>query len=258
MRWIWRQARSMQPIESEWSSSISPLAIVVVANGRLWRSIRRRSSFGSERRIALEPMTAIGRLAAAISACARATASSGAAASFVGWAGAATRSFVAASATSSGRSRCTGPLGSLSASAIAWSSVSAIDPVFERQRGLGDRLEQRVVVDPHLDAPAELIGVEVAGDRDHRRAIEKGAADASREVGGAGPERRDAEPGRAGHASHNVGGEAGRAFVCGQHELDAALAHRVHQRQHVAARDAEAAGDAVRLRALRRSGRRCS
>ena len=36
----------------------------------------------------------------------------------------------------------------------------------ERQRRLGDRLEQRVVVDPHLDAAAELVGVEVAGDRD--------------------------------------------------------------------------------------------
>jgi hypothetical protein len=118
---------------------------------------------------------------------------------------------------------------------------------FERQRRLGDRLEQRMVVDPHLDAPAELIGVEVAGDRDHRRTIEKGRADAGGEIGRAGSERCDAKPGCAGHAAGDVGGEAGRAFVRREHEFDPALAHRLHQRQHVAAGNAEAAGDAVGL-----------
>jgi hypothetical protein len=112
---------------------------------------------------------------------------------------------------------------------------------------LGDRLEQRMVVDPHLDTPAELIGVEIAGDRDHRRAIEEGSADAGREIGRARPQGRDAKPRRAGHAAGDVGGEAGGAFVRGEHELDPALAHRLHQRQHVAARNAEAAGHAVRL-----------
>ena len=48
--------------------------------------------------------------------------------------------------------------------------------LFQAQGRLGDRLEQRVVVDPHLDAAAELIGVEVAGDRDHRRAVEPGVS----------------------------------------------------------------------------------
>ena len=115
----------------------------------------------------------------------------------------------------------------------------------ERQRRLGDRLEQRMVVDPHLDAPAELIGVEVAGDRDHRRAIEIGRSDAGGEIGRAGSERCDAQPGCAGHAAGDVGGEAGRAFVGGEHELDPALAHRLHQRQHVAAGNPEAAGDAI-------------
>ena len=117
----------------------------------------------------------------------------------------------------------------------------------ELQRGFGDRLEQRMVVDPHLDAPAELVLVEVAGDRDQRRAVEVGAADAGREIGRAGPERGDAEPGRAGHAARDVGGEAGGAFVRGEHELDPAFAHRLHQRQHVAARNAETAGNPVRF-----------
>jgi hypothetical protein len=42
--------------------------------------------------------------------------------------------------------------------------ASALQP----QRRLGDRLEQGVVVDPHLDAAAEQVGVEIAGDGDHR------------------------------------------------------------------------------------------
>src|SRR5262249_59567284 len=64
------------------------------------------------------------RLAAAINSAARASAASGAAASFSGFAGAASSSLVAASATSSGRSRCTGPFGSLRLSAIARLPVS--------------------------------------------------------------------------------------------------------------------------------------
>jgi len=115
------------------------------------------------------------------------------------------------------------------------------------ERRLGDRLEQGMVVDPHLDAPSELIGVEIAGDRDHRRAIEEGAANAGREIGRARPQGRDAKPRRASHAAGDVGGEAGGAFMRGEHEFDPALAHRLHQRQHVAARNAEAAGHAVRL-----------
>ena len=117
-------------------------------------------------------------------------------------------------------------------------------PFLQLQRRLGDRLEQRVVVDPHLDAAAELIGVEIAGDGDHRRAVEPGVADAGREVGRARPERRDAQPRRARHAAGDIGGKTRRAFVRGEHEIDAALAHRLHQRQHVAARNAEAARDA--------------
>ncbi len=115
------------------------------------------------------------------------------------------------------------------------------------ERRLGDRLEQRMVVDPHLDAPTELVGVEIAGDRDQRRAIEEGSAHAGREVGRAGPQRRDAKSRRAGHAAGDVGGEAGGAFVRGEHEFDPARAHRLHQRQHVAARNAEAVGHPVRL-----------
>src|SRR5215831_5288292 len=105
-----------------------PLAMVVVANGKLWRSMTLRNSCGSATRIAVAPRIAIGRLAAAINSAARASAASGAAASFPARAGGASASLVAASATSSGRSRCTGPFGSLSASAIACVTVSATHP----------------------------------------------------------------------------------------------------------------------------------
>ena len=68
----------MQPSARGWSSSIRPLAMVVVANGRPWRSISLRSRVGSPMRIAEEPITAIGRLAAMISSPARLMAASGA------------------------------------------------------------------------------------------------------------------------------------------------------------------------------------
>src|SRR6516225_962232 len=102
--------------------------MVVVANGRLWRSMTLRNSCGSATRIAVAPRIAIGRLVAAINSAARASAASGAVASFRACAGGARSSLVAASATSSGRSRCTGPFGSLSASAIACVTVSATHP----------------------------------------------------------------------------------------------------------------------------------
>ena len=120
-------------------------------------------------------------------------------------------------------------------------------PLFEAEGPLGDRREQRVVVDPHLDAAPELLGDKIAGERDHRRAVEESAADAGREVGRAGPERRDSEARLAGHPPGDVGGETRRAFMGGEDEIDPALAHRFHQREHVAARNAEAAVDAGRL-----------
>ena len=120
-------------------------------------------------------------------------------------------------------------------------------PALEPQRRLGDRLEQRVVVDPHLDAAADLVGVEVAGERDQRRAVEEGAAHPGREIGGARPERRNAEPRRARQAAADVGREAGGALMRGQHEIEPAPPHGLHERQHIAAGDAKAAADSSRF-----------
>ena len=109
-----------------------PLAMVVVANGRAWRSTKRCSRSGPAIRIADEPMTATGRFAAAISSAARAIAASPGGASARTGASAGTGSFAAASATSSGRSRCTGPCGGVSANAIAALSVSPTRPFSRR------------------------------------------------------------------------------------------------------------------------------
>ena len=221
-----------------------PLAIVVVANGRLCRSTTWRSRSGSATRIADEPSTAIGRLAFAISSAALAIMSAVGGRTF-------DSAFIAARVALGGRERHV--LRQVEMHRPARLAHGDADRLLHRlgdlallqpERRLGDRREQRVMVDPHLDAPAELLGDEVAGDGDHRRAVEPGVADAGREIGRARTERGDAKPRRPGHAAGDVGGEARRAFVRGQHEIHAALSHRLHQRQHVAARDAEAAVDA--------------
>ncbi len=100
-----------------------------------------------------------------------------------------------------------------------------------------------MVVDPHLDAAADLVGVEVAGQRDQGRAVEEGAADPGRQVGGARAEGGDAQPRRAGQAAADVGRKAGGALVCSEHEIEPASAHGVHERQDIAAWDAKAAAD---------------
>jgi hypothetical protein len=107
--------------------------------------------------------------------------------------------------------------------------------------------EQRMVVDPHLDAAAKLVGIEIAGDGDHRGAVEERRADAGGEVGRARAQGRDGEAWRAREAAGDVGSEARRALVGGQDERDATPPHRLHQGQHIAAGNAEAVGDAGRF-----------
>ena len=126
----------MQPSARGCSSSIRPLAMVVVANGRVWRSITLRSRVGSPMRIAEEPITAIGRLAAMISSPARLMAASGAGAILAAGSAAGSGSLVGASATSSGKSICTGPFGSLSAVRIACVTISPIRPGAKRSVAL--------------------------------------------------------------------------------------------------------------------------
>src|SRR6266545_6322870 len=128
--------------------------MVVVANGRLWRSITLRSSEGSATRIAVEPSTAIGRSPAAKSSPARASAASGAGASFPGRAGVrgGERDILR-------QIEMRRPLGLGERQRNRLRDRLGDAAPLEPKRRLGDRLEQRVVVNPHLYAPAELIGI---------------------------------------------------------------------------------------------------
>ena len=173
-------------------------------------------------------------------------AASGAAASLPGCAGTGDLLVGWASATSSGRSRCTGPCGSLSASRIASVSVSTMRARLSGSVALVIGLNSAWwSIHIWMRRPSwsglRLQVIAIIGERS-RKAEPTPVA----RLVAPGPERCDAEPGRAGHAAGHVGGEAGRAFVGGEHELDPALAHRLHQRQHVATGNPEAAGDAVR------------
>ena len=197
-----------------------PLAIVVVANGRLWRSITWRSNSGLAIRMAVEPSTAIGRFALAISSPAL---SDDAVRRWQDFGQRLHRRGVAL------RGRQRHILRQVEMHRAARLAHGEADRLLHRlgdlavlqaERALGDRLEQRVMVDPHLDAAAELIGVEIACNRDHRRAVEPGVADAGRQIGGAGAQRRDAQPRRAAEPPGDVGGEARGALVRGQHEID--------------------------------------
>ncbi len=103
--------------------------MVVVAKGRPKCSTTFCRCVGLVSRMADEPMTATGRRAAAINSAARAIASLEAVGNLPGAASTGTGSFVDASATSSGRSRCTGPRGSLIAIRIASATVAPISPL---------------------------------------------------------------------------------------------------------------------------------
>ena len=159
-------------------------------------------------------------------------------------------SVAGASDTSSGRSRWTGPCGSLKARPIASSSTEATRPFRSGWLALDDGPVEGVVVDVHLDSSPQLVRMQVAGEGDERGAVQIGVAYAGREVGGPGAQGGDAEARRAREAAHHVCGEARRALVCGQDEGEPPLAHGFEHGQDVAARDAEAVRDARFLHGL--------
>jgi hypothetical protein len=116
----------MQPSDRGWRSSIRPFAIVVVANGSRCRSITSRSRPISRRRIADAPITATGRRA--------------------GW----RHRHVLRQVEVDGPGR----LAQRQRDRLGDGGCDGAGA--QRQRRLGDRTEERVVVDRHLDTPAEL------------------------------------------------------------------------------------------------------
>ncbi len=196
--------------------------MVVVANGRPWRSMSLRSSDGSATRMADDPITATGRLAAAISSAARAIVGIGSRRHAMRSGCGGTVSVVGASATSSGRSRCTGPIGSLMASAIAALTVSAMRPRSSRSVALVIGLNSAWwSIHIWMRRPSwsvlRLQVMAIIGERS-RKAEPTPVA----RLVAPGPRSRWQDRG-AGEAASDVGSEAGRALMGGQHELDAAL-----------------------------------
>ena len=115
---------------------------------------------------------------------------------------------------------------------------------------LRDRPEERVMVDRHLDAPAELRRGQITRDRQERRTIEIGIAHTGRQVGGAGSQCRNAESRRARHSPHDVGRERRRALVGREHVRQPADPHGFEQGKHVPAGDSKAVAHARRPQCL--------
>ena len=75
-----------------------------------------------------------------------------------------------------------------------------------------------MVIDIHLNSAPKLIGIQIAGDRDHGGAIKPGIADACREVGRTRSKRCNPQTRRIGHATHYIGCKTGGTFVRRQDE----------------------------------------
>ena len=145
-----------------------------------------------------------------------------------------------ASPTSSGKSRCTGPGGSLTARPNASARTAATFPCSRRNDALGERREQRLVVDQHLRPATELPRRVRAGDGDDGGAVQPGAADAGRQVGRARADRGDTDAGHSRDPTHGLGHEAGGGLACGEHVAHpVALAYRLDERQDWPAGHAE-------------------
>ncbi len=76
---------------------------------------------------------------------------------------------------------------------------------------------------------------QLAAEREHRRAIEKGLGDASDEIGRARAERRDADAGDPARSSHGVGHERRGGLVAGEDELEPGGAETLDEIDHLAA-----------------------
>ena len=237
-----------------------PWPCVVVANGRPWRSMTSRSSDGSARRIADEPMTAIGRLAAAISSPARAIAASGA----------------RRESRRVARRRRHRLVGRRERHVLRQVEMHRPHRLAQRERDrlasasrrCGPRSSRSVALVIGLNSAWWSIHIWMRRPswsvlrlqvmRDHRRAVEEGAADAGREIGGAWSERRDAQPRRAGQAAADVGREAGRALMRGQHEIDARPCAWPPSAAARCRSGCQSRGGCRPLSGWRRSDRRCS
>lgn len=125
---------------------------------------------------------------------------------------------------------------------------------------LGERPEDGLVIDAHLDATRKLRAGYLASNGQHRRSVQKGIADAGRKIGRPRPNGRHGYARHAGDAADDVGHEAGGALMADQDEIDTGTTHSVDDGQDLAAGDAngmayaggvELAGDEVGVGGVR-------
>src|ERR1700754_5283499 len=96
-----------------------------------------------------------------------------------------------------------------------------------------------MMVDAHLNPPREPRSRDIAGNCQHRRAVQPGAADASREIGGTGPNSRYAHARNSSKVTYRGSHESGRCFARGKNKLDGTLSECLDQRQYRPTRHAE-------------------
>ena len=121
---------------------------------------------------------------------------------------------------------------------------------------LRDRPQHVDDVDVLVRLLVHPLQVGLAGERDHRRAVEQRIGDSGHEVRRAGPERAQADPGVAGQAAVHVGHVRTALLVADRHERDRRRVERLVEIQRLLARDAEYVLDALGLEAFHEQIRR--
>src|SRR5262245_52735138 len=128
----------------------------------------------------------------------------------------------------------------LSARHIESSRNSLADPtICQRPSRLGQRFKQSMMIDAHLDVPLQPASWHIAGNGNHGRSIQPGAAHSGGQIGGAGPERGYANARYTGKVARRCGHETRGRFAGGKNELNGALSQRFDKRKHWSAGNAE-------------------
>jgi hypothetical protein len=115
---------------------------------------------------------------------------------------------------------------------------------------LGDRPQHVDDVEVLVRLLVHALEVRLAGERDHRRAVQERVGDPGHEVGRPRPQRAEAHARRAGEPAVHVGHVRTALLVADGHELHARSLERLVEIQRLLARDAEYVLDALGLEAL--------
>jgi hypothetical protein len=107
------------------------------------------------------------------------------------------------------------------------------------RRPIGERPEELLVVDVHLDASAELARRDLARHDQARRAIQEGVPNPRGQVRRPWPQGGQGHAGHTGEATDHVGHEGGTHFVAHEDEADSVRLQGLDRRQNLAAENIE-------------------